>query len=348
MLLQYNIRLRIVQHTWLLGMSEMIDTWQSQHYMQHSMCNCFVSPWMCGVFTPVIWHGERGWQSGCAMQRHRVAKSSTGRPGASPSNATGWRAARTHSSPPSFIHGPRPQSDANQKAVQAESCQVGGNTAAARSSPHAGSSGRPLQPSEAASAPRHSPKTSSPPCSELDCRHFNVCSGCDVDSNWRLPAQFQEAQQFFEQRRYPGFKLWCGSLHGWRCRAKLAVRGRAGSPEVGLFKQGTHTVVDIVPDCRIHHARINQAAALIKDVSCSTCSNVLRQRALLGKPINAHIPLSACRSWPGCGSHLTTSAQRQAHLGRQIQRWCGKLNTLSALLLKPVHLAYVACSGTCS
>ena len=66
----------------------------------------------------------------------------------------------------------------------------------------------------------------------------------------------------------PGLVLLqvAGPLHGWRCRAKLAVRGRPGKPLVGLFKRGSHDVVDIVPGCRIHHPRINQAAALIKQV----------------------------------------------------------------------------------
>ena len=69
-------------------------------------------------------------------------------------------------------------------------------------------------------------------------------------------------------RLAPGFAPLqvTGPLHGWRCRAKLAVRGRPGKPVIGLFKRGSHDVVDIVPGCKIHHPRINQAAALIKQV----------------------------------------------------------------------------------
>lgn len=36
---------------------------------------------------------------------------------------------------------------------------------------------------------------------------------------------------------------------GWRCRAKLAVRGSASDPLIGLYEEGTHNVVDI-PDCK--------------------------------------------------------------------------------------------------
>jgi tRNA/tmRNA/rRNA uracil-C5-methylase (TrmA/RlmC/RlmD family) len=35
----------------------------------------------------------------------------------------------------------------------------------------------------------------------------------------------------------------------WRCRAKLAVRGTSMDPQIGLFEEGSHFVVDI-PSCR--------------------------------------------------------------------------------------------------
>lgn len=36
---------------------------------------------------------------------------------------------------------------------------------------------------------------------------------------------------------------------GWRCRAKLAIRGSSSKPLIGLYEEGTHNVVDI-PDCK--------------------------------------------------------------------------------------------------
>lgn len=35
----------------------------------------------------------------------------------------------------------------------------------------------------------------------------------------------------------------------WRCRAKLAVRGTSEDPQIGIFEEGTHSIVDI-PLCR--------------------------------------------------------------------------------------------------
>jgi 23S rRNA (uracil1939-C5)-methyltransferase len=48
-----------------------------------------------------------------------------------------------------------------------------------------------------------------------------------------------------------------------RHRARLAVRGRAQSPKIGLFAEGSHRIVDI-PRCPIHHPGINDTVAEIK------------------------------------------------------------------------------------
>ncbi|KAF5190660.1 23S rRNA (uracil-C(5))-methyltransferase RlmCD [Thalictrum thalictroides] len=51
--------------------------------------------------------------------------------------------------------------------------------------------------------------------------------------------------------------------YGWRCRAKLAIRGSSANPLIGLYEEGTHNVVDI-PFCRAHHPNINAAIGLLK------------------------------------------------------------------------------------
>jgi len=57
-----------------------------------------------------------------------------------------------------------------------------------------------------------------------------------------------------------------GKKEGWRVRAKLAVRGLPGSPQIGLFKPGTHDVEDLV-DCPDHNEAINKALRVIRDHS---------------------------------------------------------------------------------
>lgn len=54
-----------------------------------------------------------------------------------------------------------------------------------------------------------------------------------------------------------------GAPLGFRTRARLAVRGRAASPKVGIFQTGSHKIADI-PRCGIHHPAVNDVAAALK------------------------------------------------------------------------------------
>lgn len=55
-----------------------------------------------------------------------------------------------------------------------------------------------------------------------------------------------------------------GEASGFRRRARLAVRGRASSPKIGIFEQGSHRVVDI-PRCPVQHPRINAVARELRE-----------------------------------------------------------------------------------
>jgi 23S rRNA (uracil1939-C5)-methyltransferase len=48
----------------------------------------------------------------------------------------------------------------------------------------------------------------------------------------------------------------------FRYRARLAIRGRADAPKLGIFELGTHRAVHI-PRCLVHHAVINRVAAKV-------------------------------------------------------------------------------------
>jgi tRNA/tmRNA/rRNA uracil-C5-methylase (TrmA/RlmC/RlmD family) len=54
-----------------------------------------------------------------------------------------------------------------------------------------------------------------------------------------------------------------GSTRGFRLRARLAIRGRLGSPKLGLFETGTHHVVHI-PTCSVQHPLINRVAGVVR------------------------------------------------------------------------------------
>jgi hypothetical protein len=64
-----------------------------------------------------------------------------------------------------------------------------------------------------------------------------------------LPPLLHEARTFFERLGCTDFQSTFGSLHGWRCRARLAARrGRGSGVTLGLFQEGTHTILPI-PQC---------------------------------------------------------------------------------------------------
>lgn len=108
-----------------------------------------------------------------------------------------------------------------------------------------------------------------PPCyaSRLECDHFEECSGCTINEHLDTPRTLNRAAAYFSERGHPEFKLNSGHLHGWRRRARLAVRRDAkGHLCVGLFAAGTHDVVDI-PACVAHHPTLNAVADIIRRVA---------------------------------------------------------------------------------
>jgi 23S rRNA (uracil1939-C5)-methyltransferase len=54
-----------------------------------------------------------------------------------------------------------------------------------------------------------------------------------------------------------------GKTAGFRLRARLAIRGRLGSPKLGLFELDSHRVVHI-PNCSVQHPLINRVAAIVR------------------------------------------------------------------------------------
>ncbi len=72
-----------------------------------------------------------------------------------------------------------------------------------------------------------------------------------------------------------------GDPQGFRSRARLAIRGRVGSPKIGLFELGTHHVVHI-PNCRVQHPLINRVASVVRRVLVETGVSCYSDRAQLG------------------------------------------------------------------
>ena len=162
----------------------------------------------------------------------------------------------------------------------------------------------------------------------LDCEHFASCSGCTI-ADAIQPQIFSEARNFFKKVKHPEeVQLFLGPQHGWRCRARLAVRGNAGDIKIGLFRAGSHDVVDI-PNCRyllglsvhlsaapsesspewtvciprIHHPRINKAIDLIRQVANTL--QIPPYDELDGKGKLRYVQLTAAGTDPGApNAHL--------------------------------------------
>ncbi len=84
---------------------------------------------------------------------------------------------------------------------------------------------------------------------QLECPHFDSCSGCTLDKQLERPPVLEDAERFFEETGLVHFKLHTGRSQRWRRRARLAVRqGPGGEPAIGLFEEGSHTVTPI-PAC---------------------------------------------------------------------------------------------------
>ncbi|XP_014491245.1 uncharacterized protein LOC106753894 [Vigna radiata var. radiata] len=113
-------------------------------------------------------------------------------------------------------------------------------------------------PVPAASIPPSPPLT----CA-LHCPHFQSCSGCTHEFNLHRPVILDDANDFFRKHGVSDFTFDTCKLWGWRCRAKLAVRGSSTEPLIGLYEEGTHNIVDI-PQCKAHHPNINAAVELLR------------------------------------------------------------------------------------
>lgn len=96
------------------------------------------------------------------------------------------------------------------------------------------------------------------------CPHRPPCPGCPrFGEPGVAPAAQAALAQLARTHGLPDVKLVSGKSAGFRLRARLAIRGRLGSPKIGLFEFGTHRVVHI-PNCIVQHPLINRVASVVR------------------------------------------------------------------------------------
>jgi tRNA/tmRNA/rRNA uracil-C5-methylase (TrmA/RlmC/RlmD family) len=96
------------------------------------------------------------------------------------------------------------------------------------------------------------------------CPHRPPCPGCPrFGEHGIAPAALGALDALARAHGLPDVSVTSGQTAGFRLRARLAIRGRLGSPKVGLFELGTHRVVHI-PKCSVQHPLINRVAAVVR------------------------------------------------------------------------------------
>ena len=98
----------------------------------------------------------------------------------------------------------------------------------------------------------------------MQCPHRPPCPGCPRFGEPGIVPTVRDALTALARaQRLPPLEIVEGQALGYRHRARLAIRGRATSPKVGIFQEGSHRITD-VPRCVVHHPLVNDVAAAVK------------------------------------------------------------------------------------
>ena len=96
------------------------------------------------------------------------------------------------------------------------------------------------------------------------CPHRPPCPGCPRFGERTIAAAARDALNALAAAHgLPKITAISGDLTAFRHRARLAIRGRRGSPKIGLFELDTHHVVHI-PNCVVQHPLINRVASVVR------------------------------------------------------------------------------------
>jgi 23S rRNA (uracil1939-C5)-methyltransferase len=187
---------------------------------------------------------------------------------------------------------------------------------------------------------------------EPSCPHRPPCPGCPRFGEPGISPDAQATLDALARRHgVSGVPVISGATSGFRLRARLAIRGRPGSPRLGMFQLGSHRLVHI-PNCSVQHPLINRVAGVVRrslvDADVTTYSESIHQgiarylqvvverssqsaQVVLVANTPTAEPLAACldliRERLGNGLHsLWFNAQCEQSntiLGPQFQNWCG-------------------------
>jgi 23S rRNA (uracil1939-C5)-methyltransferase len=114
------------------------------------------------------------------------------------------------------------------------------------------------------------------------CPHRPACDGCPRFGAPGIAASAREMlDELTQAHGLAAAAVISGPLSGFRHRARLAIRGRLGSPKIGLFEADSHRVVHI-PNCRVHHPLINEVASIVRGAIADARVTCYSDRAHMG------------------------------------------------------------------
>jgi 23S rRNA (uracil1939-C5)-methyltransferase len=112
----------------------------------------------------------------------------------------------------------------------------------------------------------------SPDRAASPCKQAAGCQGCSlIAMNYQAQIYFKKDKVRHALDRYDSLKgvparpVWgAPAPFGYRTNAKLVMAKERGRVKIGLYRRGTHEVVDI-GDCPLHHPLINRIVAVVKE-----------------------------------------------------------------------------------
>jgi tRNA/tmRNA/rRNA uracil-C5-methylase (TrmA/RlmC/RlmD family) len=200
----------------------------------------------------------------------------------------------------------------------------------------------------------------------VSCPHRPPCPGCPrFGERGIAPAARGALDVLARAHGLPEVSVISGQTAGFRLRARLAIRGRLGSPKLGLFELGTHRVVHI-PHCSVQHPLINRVAAVVRRAIVDARVTSYSDKAHLGLARYLQVaverssqtaqvvivansatptPLAECfdliRERLGSELHsLWFNANRERSntiLGPEFQNWCGPASMVERFGGAAVH-----------
>jgi 23S rRNA (uracil1939-C5)-methyltransferase len=98
----------------------------------------------------------------------------------------------------------------------------------------------------------------------IACPHRPPCPGCPRFGETGIaPVALAALQALAQRHGIAAVPVVTGAATAFRMRARLAIRGRSGTPKIGMFEAGSHRVVTI-PNCVIHEPLINRVSAFVR------------------------------------------------------------------------------------